>query len=107
MAMAQFDAYENPTIGQREAFPYFVVLQSDQLDHYSTRLVMPLARAAVAPDAAPRRLSQSLTVRGERLYLAPHLLAALPGKVLKRPVESLRADAAIFIDALDAVVSGV
>ena len=43
--MAQFDAYDNPSAGQREAFPYFVVLQSDQLNHYSTRLVMPLARA--------------------------------------------------------------
>lgn len=105
--MSQFDAYENPTIAQREAFPYFVVLQSDQLDQYSTRLVMPLARSAVQPAALPRRLSQTVEVRGERLYLAPHLCATLPQRVLKRPVVSLRADARSFVDALDAVVSGV
>ena len=105
--MAQFDAYENPTIAQREAFPYFVVLQSDQLDQYSTRLVMPLARSTAQPAALPRRLSQTVEVRGERLYLAPHLCATLPQRVLKRPVASLRADAGSFVDALDAVVSGV
>ena len=105
--MPQFDAYENPTIAQREAFPYFVVLQSDQLDPYSTRLVMPLARSAAQPAAPPRRLARTVEIRGERLYLAPHLCATLPQRVLKRPVVSLRADAVSFVDALDAVVSGV
>ena len=109
--MPQFDAYENPTIAQREAFPYFVVLQSDQLDPYSTRLVMPLARSAAQPAAQPaalpRRLARTVEIRGERLYLAPHLCATLPQRVLKRPVVSLRADAVSFVDALDAVVSGV
>ena len=105
--MAQFDAYANPSAGQREAFPYFVVLQSDQLDHYSTRLVMPLARAPAQVPELPRRLSQPVSLLGERLYPAPHLVAALPRTLLKRPVGSLRGDAAALIDALDAVVSGV
>ncbi len=105
--MAQFDAYDNPSAGQREAFPYFVVLQSDQLDHYSTRMVMPLARAPSRVGDVPRRLSQPVSLLGERLYPVPHLMAALPHTLLKRPVGSLRADAAALIDALDAVVSGV
>ncbi len=105
--MAQFDAYDNPSAGQREAFPYFVVLQSDQLDHYSTRLVMPLARAPARVTELPRRLSQPVLLLGERLYPVPHLVAALPRALLKRPVGSLRGDAAALIDALDAVASGV
>ena len=105
--MAQFDAYDNPSAGQREAFPYFVVLQSDQLNHYSTRLVMPLARAPSPLPDLPRRLSQPVTLLGERLFPVPHLVAALPSKLLKRPVGSLRADAVALVDALDAVVSGV
>ena len=104
--MAQFDAYSNPTVAQREAFPYFVVLQNDQLSQFTTRLVMPLARAAVPP-GAPRRLAQSVQVLGERLWLAPHLCATLPSRVLRKPVASLRAAQSQFIDALDAVVSGV
>jgi toxin CcdB len=105
--MPQFDAYENPSAAQRPAFPYFVVLQSDQLDHFSTCLTMPLTRSRAEGLKPPRRLSQTVQVNGENLYLAPHLLAALPRAVLKRHVVSLRADAALFIDALDAVVSGV
>lgn len=104
--MAQFDVYANPNAAQREAFPYFVVLQSDQLREYSTRLAMPLTRASTA-SASPRRLSQAVFVNGERLYLAPHLTAALPSTVLRRPVESLREASAVLIDALDAVISGV
>ncbi len=105
--MAQFDAYENPSVAQREAFPYFVVLQSDQLDHFSTRLAMPLTRAPSPAAHTPKRLAQAVTVRGERLYLAPHLVAALPRNLLRRPVASLRGEAAALVDALDAVISGV
>jgi toxin CcdB len=105
--MAQFDAYPNPNVQQRAAFPYYVVLQSDQLDQFNTRMVMPLARAPLAPAAVPRRLAQTVSVEGERLLLAAHLVAALPRALLKQPVASLKADAATIIDALDAVVSGV
>ena len=105
--MPQFDAFENPNLAQRPAFPYFVVLQSDQFDHFHTCLTMPLSRSRLSGLKPPRRLSQTVHVKGENLYLAPHLLAALPKSVLKHCVVSLRTDAAIFIDALDAVVSGV
>ena len=105
--VAQYDVYPNPTPAQREAFPYFVVLQSDQLAQFSTRLVMPLARAAVPLGALPRRLSQAVEVGGERLLLAPQLCAALPERLLRKPVASLRTQAAALVDALDAVVSGV
>jgi len=105
--MAQFDAYANPTPAQREAFPYFVVLQSDQFSHQSTRLCMPLARLPKPPAALPRRLTQSVLVEGERLYLAAHLCAPLPARLLTHPVASLKGQAASLTDALDAVVSGV
>lgn len=105
--MAQYDAYDNPNAAQRAAFPYFVVLQSDQLSQFSTRLAMPLSRAVVPKGVLPRRLSESLDVGGERLFLAPQLCAALPDKLLRRPVMSLKAHASVFADALDAVISGV
>lgn len=105
--MAQFDVYDNPSAPQRAAFPYYVVLQSDQLDRVSTRLVMPLARAPAPPASAPRRLTQAVTVGSERLFLAPHLVAALPNRLLRHSVASLKQEAAVIIDALDAVVSGV
>jgi toxin CcdB len=106
-AMPQFDAFENPNAAQRLAFPYFVVMQSDQLDHFNTCLTMPLTRSQTAGTHPPRRLAQTVLVKGEALHMAPHLMAALPKAALKRRVVSLRAHAALFIDALDAVVSGV
>ena len=105
--VAQFDAYPNPNVAQREAFPFFVVLQSDQLSRHSTRLCMPLARLPRPPSAMPRRLTESVLIEGERLYLAAHLCAALPARLLKGPRIALRDRAALFTDALDAVLSGV
>ena len=102
--MAQYDVYPNPTAAQREAFPYFVVLQSDQLAQFSTRLVMPLARAPVPAGVLPRRLSQTVQVAGERLMLAPQLCAALPERatpigwrhthICKREMQRSRNDSA-------------
>jgi toxin CcdB len=105
--MAQFDVYENPNPAQRGGYPYLVVLQSDQLDHYSTRLVMPLARMANLPSMLPRRLTQGVVVGDEALHLAAHLVAPFPERLLGRPVMSLRSHADALRDALEAVVSGV
>jgi toxin CcdB len=105
--VAQYDAYLNPNTAQREAFPYFVVLQSDQLDHFNTRFVMPLARLSLPKSAAPRRLTQTVQVKGETLWLAAHLCAPISARVLRKPVASLRGAGTSFVEALDAVRSGV
>jgi toxin CcdB len=105
--LAQYDVYPNPTAEQRGAFPYFVVVQSDQLGHYSTRLAMPLARMPGTPAPAPRRLGLTVEVAGERLVLAAHLVAPLPLAWLREPVASLRGESHRIVDALDAVISGV
>jgi len=105
--MAQYSVYTNPNAQQRLAFPWLVDLQSDQLSHYSTRLMMPLARLPGAPPDLPRRLTETVQVAGEHFYLAAHLCAPFPAKLLRRPVASLRRESAVFVDALDAVVSGV
>ncbi len=106
-AARQFDVFENPNKAQREGFPYLVVVQSDQLDHYSTRLSMPLARLVNVPAVLPRRLTQTVRVAGEVLHPAAHLSAPLPARILGRPVASLKAQADVLRDALDAVLSGV
>ena len=105
--VSQFDVFENPNRAQREGFPYLVVLQSDQLDHFSTRLVMPLVRMPNPPAMLPRRLAQTVWVASEALHLAPHLSASLPERLLRHPVASLRSQADTLRDALDAVISGV
>lgn len=105
--VSQFDVFENPNVPQRAGFPYLVVLQSDQLDRYTTRLVMPLSRLAKKPARLPRRLAQVVVVNGEDLYPAAHLCAALPAKLMRTPIASLASQADVVRDALDAVLSGV
>lgn len=105
--MAQFDAYENPNVPQRAAFPYLVVMQSDQFSHYSTRLAMPLARLPKPPVDAPRRLSEPVEIQGVRVYPAAHLCAAVPARLLRQPVASMRTQSDLFLAALDALTSGI
>ncbi|MBK9362917.1 MAG: CcdB family protein [Rubrivivax sp.] len=105
--MRQFEAFANPNVAQRPAFPYVVVMQSEQLQHHSTRLVMPLARLPRAPELAPRRLSVAVTVAGEPLYPAAHLCGALPARLLRHSAGLLREQSHLLVDALDAVISGI
>lgn len=105
--MAQYDVYENPNSAQRSAFPFIVVLQSDQLDYQSTRFVMPLARLPHPPLRIPKRLAQTVEVAGEKLFLSAHLCGAIPARLLRSPVVDLKRDASVLSDAIDAVVSGV
>ncbi|KNZ33454.1 MAG: hypothetical protein AD742_06030 [Methylibium sp. NZG] len=105
--MAQFDVFENPSPRAREGFPYLVDMQSTQLRQLPTRLMMPLQRLSRAPVGLPRRLGMAVTIEGERLYLAPHQCAAVPLKLLGKPLLSLSTDQHVLRDALDAVVSGV
>ena len=105
--MAQFDVYENPNLAQRAGFPYLVVLQNDQLDHLSTRFVMPLARLHRPPAHAPRRLAQVVSIDGEELHLAAHLCAPLPARLLRKPMATLESEASMLLDAIDAVIAGI
>ena len=83
------------------------MLQNNQFEHYSTRFVMPLARLATVPANLPRRLAQTVRINGETLHPAAHLSASLPRQALGAPIGSLRSQADVLRDALDAVVSGV
>jgi toxin CcdB len=105
--VAQFDLHVNPNPRERDGFPYLIVIQSRQLDHLPTRLVMPLQRLDGPLQGPPRRLVQTLRVDGEALYLAAHQCAALPARVLRRPHGSVAEQQSTIRDALDAVISGI
>jgi toxin CcdB len=105
--MAAFDLHRNPSPGEREGFPFLVVMQSAQLDFLPTRLVMPLQRLRAAPRGLPRRLVAPVVVEGETLYPAAHQCAAMPARLLRQPMASLAAQQGVLRDALDAVISGL
>jgi toxin CcdB len=105
--MAQYDVYVNPNPASRETVPYLVDVQSRFLDHFSTRLVMPLLRFEASDVGVPRHLMPRLRVGDESLVLYAHQAAAVHSRLLKKPVATLAPHAAEILGALDAVVSGI
>ncbi|MDE1949825.1 MAG: CcdB family protein [Burkholderiales bacterium] len=105
--MAQWAVYQNPSARVRDELPYLVVIQSDLLASLATRLVIPLARSMAGPDSLPRRLVPSFRIRGEMVILLPQEAGIIAAKALGKPVASLRDEAHLLIDALDAVISGI
>jgi toxin CcdB len=61
-----------------------VDVQSDLLEPFGTRVVIPLVALEHAP-RAPRRLNPVFEVEGEPMILATHLLAAVAEGELSRP----------------------
>jgi toxin CcdB len=105
--MAQYDVYANPNPASRDAVPYLVDVQSRFLDHFTTRLMLPLLRSEPSHTAVPRRLMPRLRVLEQSLVLYAHQAAAIESRLLKKPVASLAPQATEILGALDAVTSGV
>ena len=82
-----------------------VDVQSDLLEPFSTRVVVPLVALEHAPDA-PRRLNPVIAVDGTPLILATHLLAALPRAALGPPIGSLAHERDRIRAALDMLFLG-
>ena len=69
--MAQFDYYP-----RSEAPGFLVNVQSDLMDHLSTRMVVPLLPASKAPPPQ-KRLNMVFEVKGRRHVFLTHLMAAV------------------------------
>jgi toxin CcdB len=82
-----------------------VDVQSDLLEPFGTRVVVPLIDLAHAPQA-PRRLNPILEVDGRPMILATHLLAAMHTGELGPPLGSLAAHRDAIRAALDMLFLG-
>ncbi len=82
-----------------------VEVQSDLLEPFETRVVIPLIAPRHAP-RAPHRLNPVLEVVGEPRILATQLLATLPRAELGAPVGSLAGERDAIRAALDMLFRG-
>lgn len=105
--MAQYDIHRNPTVSAREAIPYLVSVQSDLLNHLSTRLTIPLGNRVAMPNAGPKNLCPAIEFEGQSLFALPHLAAAFRVRDLGQPLGSVARQASQLVAAVDAVMSGV
>ena len=106
-APMQFDVFENPSPRMRDVYPYVVDVQSDLLSALATRMVVPLAVTALAPNDLPRQLCPLIPVNDKSLILVPFEAAPLDKRLLRVEVTSIRDRSHEIIAAMDAVLSGI
>lgn len=104
--MARFDVYRNE--GSRaEDIPYLLDVQSDLLHGLETRVVVPLRRRERFPSRGiPERLCPLFEIQGITCLMETPKLAAIPFRLLKKPVLSLAENQAIIVSALDFLFQG-
>jgi toxin CcdB len=104
--MARFDVYSNT--GARSAeIPYLLDVQSDLLQGLETRVVVPMRRRDCFPATTiPDNLAPTFEVEGVECILETPKLAAVPRRLLKKPVASLAASQFQITAALDFLFQG-
>jgi len=104
--MARFDVYANPG-HQAATTPYLLDVQSDLLDGLESRMVVPLRGLRAFPNVKlSNRLTPTFTIQGEAFLLETPKMGAVPHRVLKAPVASLKHEQSQITAALDFLFHG-
>jgi toxin CcdB len=103
--MAQYDLYRPPRPTPRGEVLFLLDLQSDLLEHFATRIVVPLMVDGSIDRVG--RLHPVFEVDGDRVVMATDRLAAIQRRELGAPVGSLAAKHSDIIAAIDVLWSGI
>jgi toxin CcdB len=102
----QFDVYRNPSSASARAVPLLLIVQSDLLDEFPTRVVAPLVRPEDLK-APARRLNPTFEIDGTTVIMLTQQLGAIPKRSLKQRVGSLAEQRTTIIGAIDVLLGGV
>jgi toxin CcdB len=84
---------------------YLLDVQSDLLDNFKTRLVVPLLPAATVPPPM-RKLHPTFEINGRKLVMATHLIATVPASELGESRLNLTKHHDDIVAALDMLFQG-
>ncbi|MGP2494087.1 CcdB family protein [Mesorhizobium sp. PUT5] len=98
--MGRYDVFAG-----RSGGGYLLDVQAGLLDHFQTRVVVPLIPAAAAPPAM-RRLHPVFEIEGRRLVMATHLIATVPVRDLGEVRFNLARHRDDIVGALDMLFQG-
>jgi toxin CcdB len=104
--MKQFDVFRNPNPASARTVPWLLLVQSELLDDFPTRMVAPLVRASALTVPATR-LNPAFKIEGEPAVMLTQQLGAVPKRSLKHRVTSLERHRTDIIAAIDFLLSGV
>jgi toxin CcdB len=96
--MARFDVYRT-----RNGKQVVLDCQSDWLDYFDTRLVVPLVKAPPVKETS--RLHPTLIVNGERMIMATQLASAVSLSELGSKLDNVANQNFVIMDALDMLIS--
>ena len=101
----QCDVHENPG-DTGDYAPFLLDIQANLLSDLETRVIVPLVHVRAFGRPASR-LHPQLTVNGQRVIMATHLLAAVRRSGIGTRVTSLADQRDVIISAVDVLLSGV
>jgi toxin CcdB len=98
--MPRYDVFASRTEGN-----YVLDVQSDLLDNFKTRVVVPLLPAASVPPPM-RKLHPIFEINGRKLVMATHLIATVPARELGESRLNLTKHHDDIVAALDMLFQG-
>ena len=98
--MTRFDVFDNP-----DGPGALLNVQSDLLEDFNTRLVVPLMPRDQAPDPA-RYLNPIFQIDDSELVMVTQFMATVPAKILRRRIGSLRDSSDQITRAIDMLLQG-
>ncbi|MEQ1640294.1 MAG: CcdB family protein [Novosphingobium sp.] len=99
--MAQFDIFRMPDGG------YWVDCQTDWMDNFETKFVIPLVPLEQAPQPSAAQLNPHFEIMGRKHVLLTQFAGTIPARELADFSGSLETDRYIIIKALDFLITGV
>ncbi len=105
--MPQFAVYKNRNDTTRGRFPLLLDVQSDLLEPLNTRVVVPLSPVATARAGGMQGLTPQLTVAGREYLMVTPELAGISVRALGTIVDTVGAEHAKILSALDFLITGI
>lgn len=105
--MAQFDVYKNTNRDTRKQYPLLVDVQHAVLSTLTTRIVIPLSKKDSVHNAVMDTLMPEVLFDKTPYVLMTPQLAAVPGRLLSKPVGTLEHCRSHVLAALDFVITGI
>ena len=100
--MAQFKYYRRP-----DAPGFWLDCQTELMESYQTRFVVPLVPSEVAPQPSAAQLNPRFEIGGRSFELLTQFAGTIPADELEQLAGSLEHERYAILNALDFLISGV
>lgn len=105
--MKRFEVYRNGDPASVRQLPYLLVLQSELLDDFPTRVVAPLIRPKDLGGKPVDLLNPCFDIDGQRLAMYTQQIAGVPKRYLGKFARDLTDERDAIMRAVDFLFSGI